>query len=149
REGVTTLLMTFGIGAVVGNLAGGVLADRFGWRATLTALCIGQMVLMPLFSALPVPDIALLVLAFTWSAVGWAFMSAQQMRLIGIAGPQAPVALALNAASIYVGAALGSAFGAWVIQTYGIQAIGIAAGAAAGLALIHITLSALWPPNPR
>ena len=76
-------------------------------------------------------------------------MAAQQMRLIGLAGPQAPVVLAVNAAAIYVGAALGSAFGAWVITTFGMIAVGIAAGLCSALALLHITISVALPPKPH
>ena len=149
RDGVTTILMTFGIGAVIGNIAGGILADRFGWRRTLSALCLCQMAAMPAFSMLPIADAALFGLALLWSASGWAFMSGQQMRLIGLAGAQAPVVLALNAAAIYVGAAIGSAIGAWAIESFGIQSIGLTAGLCATFALAHITLSAAWAPKPR
>jgi len=149
RDGITLTLATFGCGAVAGNILGGFLADRFGWRRTLTGLCLCQMALMPLFSMLPVPVPALLVLAFVWSVCGWSFMAGQQLRLIKLAGPRAPVVLALNAAAIYVGAALGSALGGAVITAFGISALGIAAGLAALSALIHLTLSATLEPRPR
>ena len=142
RDGVTFALLMFGLGAVGGNLLGGVLADRFGWKPTLIALCLGQTALMPLFSLLPLADALLAALAFFWSLIGWAFISGQQMRLIGLAGPQAPVVLALNAAAIYVGAAAGSALGGVVIAIWGVGALGVAAGVCAAFAFAHFTLSA-------
>jgi predicted MFS family arabinose efflux permease len=147
RDGITLTLMIFGAGAVVGNILGGFLADRFGWRATLTGLCLCQAALMPLFSALPMQAGLLLTLAFVWSVCGWSFMAGQQLRLIKLAGPRAPVVLALNAASIYVGAALGSSLGGLVIAGFGIGALGVAAGLCAFGALVHLTLSARLTPR--
>lgn len=146
RDGITFVLLMFGLGAVGGNIMGGALADRFGWHATLTGLCISQMALMPLFSLLPFSTALLAALAFLWALCGWAFMAGQQMRLIALAGDQAPVVLALNAAAIYIGAALGSALGGLVIAGFGITAIGLAAGLTATGALIHLQISSLRSP---
>lgn len=142
RDGVTFVLLMFGLGAVGGNIMGGILADRFGWKPTLIALCCAQMLLMPLFSLLPLPDTVLALLAAAWALTGWAFMAGQQMRLIGLSGAQAPVVLALNAAAIYLGAALGSALGGLVVSIWGAPALGLAAGLCAAGALVHLTLSA-------
>ena len=147
RDGVSFVLLMFGFGAVGGNIMGGYLADRFGWRITLTGLCLSQMIIMPLFSLLPIGQAALALIAFSWALCGWAFMAGQQTRLVGDAGPQAPVVLALNAAAIYIGAALGTAFGGLVIATAGITAIGIAGGIAATVALLHLLLSVRFPPK--
>lgn len=149
RDGVSLILLVFGVGAVGGNILGGILADRFGWRITLAGLCLCQIGIMPLFSTLPVNDVALVGIAFFWSVTGWAFMAGQQTRLIGAAGPQAPVVLALNAAAIYIGAAVGTALGGLVIAGYGLTAVGMAGGVAALFALLHLLLSLrLPPPSP-
>ncbi len=146
RDGISFILLMFGIGAVFGNVMGGILADRFGWRITLTILCLSQMIIMPLYALLPIHPVLVAVISAAWSLFGWAFMAAQQMRLINLAGPQAPVVLALNAAAIYIGAAVGSAIGGLVIAGFGISAIGVAAGLAAAAALIHLQLSVRFPP---
>jgi len=146
RDGIALILLTFGIGAVGGNIMGGILSDRFGWKATLTGLCLSQMILMPLYSLLPMGTGALMLLSFAWSLFGWAFMAGQQMRLIGLAGPQAPVVLALNAAAIYIGAAVGSALGGLVIAGLGYLALGLFGGLAATFALLHLTLSTRLEP---
>ncbi|MEW9918894.1 MFS transporter [Marimonas sp. MJW-29] len=148
RDGIAFILLVFGCGAVCGNMLGGYLADRFGWRVTLAGLCLTQIVIMPLYSLLPVSTAVLIAMSFFWSFFGWAFMAGQQMRLVGMAGSQAPVVLALNAAAIYIGAAVGSALGGLVIATFGIIAIGLAAGIAAALALLHLEVSARLSPAP-
>ncbi|MEL7093090.1 MAG: MFS transporter, partial [Pseudomonadota bacterium] len=149
RNGVSLVLAIFGIGAVIGNIAGGISADRIGWAKTLVAVCILQIVLLPVFSFLPVSDEILLAVALVWSTAGWSFMAGQQMRLVGLAGPQAPVVLALNAAAIYVGAAGGSAVGAWVIDQFGVSALGIAASIGATGALLHLIWSINRAPAPQ
>ncbi|MEM8576289.1 MAG: MFS transporter [Pseudomonadota bacterium] len=147
RDGVTLILALFGSGAVAGNILGGILADRFGWRATLSVLAALQALIMPLFSLLPLPIPALYAIAIAWAVFGWSFMAGQQMRLIGLAGPRAPVVLALNAAAIYIGAALGSGLGAWVLESYGVIWTGLAAGLCALGALVHLQISAAMPPR--
>ncbi|KIN64413.1 Major facilitator superfamily protein [Sulfitobacter noctilucicola] len=148
RDGITFILVMFGLGAVGGNILGGMLADRYGWHRTLTGLCFAQIALMPLFSLLPFSTPLLGVLSVVWAVSGWSFMAGQQMRLINFAGPRAPVVLALNAAAIYVGAAIGSAFGGLVLAQFGITSLGFFAGLAALLALIHLTISARRAPVP-
>ncbi|MDX5383512.1 MAG: MFS transporter [Rhodobacterales bacterium] len=149
RDGITLALLVCGIGAVLGNMMGGALSDRIGPARTLTLLCLAQLVVLPCFSALPLAGgqatllsgalaMALLLL---WSVFGWSFMAAQQARLIGLAPEAAPVILALNAAGVYVGAALGSALGGMVLAGFGLAPLGLVAGALMVLALAHLRLS--------
>lgn len=140
RDGITLVLLLFGAGAVAGNLIGGVLTDRLGSVKSLVLLCLGQIVLMPIFSGLPIGQGMLLVLVFVWSAFGWSFVAPQQVRLLQLAPDLAGVVLALNAAAIYVGTASGSALGG-MVQTVGdLTWLGAAAGITALGALGHI----LW-----
>jgi len=140
RDGITLVLLLFGAGAVAGNLIGGVLTDRLGPVKSLVLLCLGQIVLMPAFSGLPVSGGLLLALVFVWSAFGWSFVAPQQVRLLQLAPSLAGVVLALNAAAIYVGTAAGSALGG-AVQTMGdLTWLGAAGGVVALGALGHI----LW-----
>ncbi|SLN18931.1 Purine efflux pump PbuE [Roseivivax jejudonensis] len=140
RDGITALLVIYGGGAVAGNLMGGWMADRLGAIRTLVVLTLCQIVVMPVFSGLPYPQAAVFVLALVWALVGWSFMAAQQVRLLAIAPGEASVVLALNAAAIYVGAAIGSAVGGAVLARFGLGALGIGGGVAALWVLCHI----LW-----
>jgi MFS transporter, DHA1 family, inner membrane transport protein len=54
---------------------------------------------------------AALVIALLWGAPGFATNGAQQARVVGIAGAQAPVAVACNSSAIYLGQALGTVIG--------------------------------------
>ncbi|MEM9551711.1 MAG: MFS transporter [Pseudomonadota bacterium] len=143
RNGITLALLAFGLGAVVGNLAGGRMSDRIGTTRTLLSLALIQALIMPFFSTLPVQDVLLMLLVFTWAAFGWSFMAAQQSRLIGLDPDRAPVLLALNAAAIYVGAAVGSAVGADALSRAGLTALGMTGGMGALLAAVVLGLS-VW-----
>ncbi|OAN69326.1 hypothetical protein A8B78_05270 [Jannaschia sp. EhC01] len=141
RDGISGVLLAFGVAAVVGNLLGGKLSDRIGPARALMFLACAQVLLMPLFSTLPVAPWLVFVLLFVWSACGWSFISGQQARVIGLAPDRAPIVLSVNAAAIYVGAALGAAVGGAVVAGYGVQALGWAGGAMALAAAAHLAIS--------
>ena len=135
RDGIVLALIVCGFGAVAGNLIGGAVSDRIGAGRTLTILAVSQVLIMPLFSLLPMLSGLVLGLLLLWTSFGWSFQAAQQMRLLSIAPQAAGVILALNAAAIYVGTAVGSALGGAVLSGFGLEALGIGGGLAAILAV--------------
>lgn len=133
--------MLFGLGAVAGNFIGGHLSDRFGPLKTLVLVCLAHMAMLPLFAVMPWNLWLLAGIVMLWSSFAWCFMPPQQSRLVSIA-PSAPaLALALNAAMIYGGIAIGSAIGARLLDWKGLPILGIAAGISAGVALLHLVVS--------
>ncbi|MCF6443989.1 MFS transporter [Nereida sp. MMG025] len=128
---ISLALLVFGIGAVIGNILGGRMADGLGAARTLAILSVAQAAIMPLFFFLPFAMPAAFALILIWSISGWSFMAAQQSRLIALSPVQAPVLLALNAAAIYVGAALGSALGGVVLEAGGYGPLGVVGGGVA------------------
>ena len=143
RNGVTFILVVFGIGAVIGNMAGGRIADRIGPARALIFVTIGLIVIVPLYSLLPIPDTALVALTFVWGVIGWAFMAPQQSRIVSLAPEMQNVSLSLNASAIYVGAAVGSAIGGSIIDNLGFGALGWTTGLALVAVLGHIVLT-IW-----
>ncbi|CAM4107077.1 MFS transporter [Palleronia rufa] len=141
RNGVTAALLVFGVGAVLGNIAGGWMADRLGPVRTLLILSGGQMLTMPLLSLLPFADWAVFALIGVWSLLGWSFMAAQQVRILGILPERPGVVLSLNAAAIYIGAAVGSAVGAVALGRAGYAALGLNGGVVAAGAVAHVLIS--------
>jgi len=141
RDGITLALIVFGVGAVVGNVIGGILADRFGPVRTLMLLSSTQVFWLSLYSWLPFPDWLLLVMIFSQSVCGWSFLAGQQARLVSLAPASAPVLLSLNAAAIYIGAAVGSAIGGAVIARSDLSWLGWTASALAVIAVLHIWIS--------
>jgi DHA1 family inner membrane transport protein len=149
RDGVTLALAVYGLGAVAGNLLGGWAADRIGPYRSLLIVACSQVLLTPALSLLPLPLPATLTLLFVWATLGWSFMAGQQARLAVLAGPQTPVALALNAAAIYVGAALGAAAGGLALGLVGLGGLGLVGGLAGLLAVANIALSHRLSPAGR
>ncbi len=137
----TFYLVLFGLGAVAGNYIGGYLSDRIGPRNTLLIACTAQILIMPLFSIIPWNPVLFAVLVAVWSSFGWSFMAPQQSRLVAIAPQLQALALALNAAMIYVGIAIGSGISGRLMDWHGLAPLGIAGGVAAAVAMIHLLTS--------
>jgi predicted MFS family arabinose efflux permease len=144
----TGFLVLNGIGAVVGNILGGIFTDRIGARATLVAICISQIALLPLFSIVPLTPLELGLLIATWSASSFGFMAPQQARVAQFAPQAIGIVLSINAAMIYIGITIGSAIGSRILGWYGLEALGVAAGIVALLALAHLLASGQPPTLP-
>lgn len=141
RDGVSLTLLIFGAGAPLGNLLGGRMADRLGPARSLILICGAEILCLPLFALLPLPGALLLGFVFFWSLVGWCFSPSQQLRLVALAPPLAPVLMSLHAASIYVGIAAGSGLGGLVLDRSGLLMLGPAAGVVAIVSLGVLILS--------
>ncbi|MGP6087081.1 MFS transporter [Antarctobacter jejuensis] len=135
RDGISLSLLLFGFGAPLGNLLGGVMADRLGPARSLGLICILEALCLPVYGLLPMPGVLLLGFIFAWSLVGWCFSPSQQLRLVGLAPELAPVLMSLHAASIYMGVASGSALGSLVVETGGLMVLGPVASVVAIAAL--------------
>ena len=144
RDGVSLFLAVFGLGGIVGGLIGGKLVDRFGPFRCIAIIIVAQILFQPIFSLLPIPAILFFTIGMIGAGFGWAFMVPQQLRLIAMAPERQGVTLALNAAAIYLGVSTGSAIGAVVVETWGLEYLGCAAGFGAFLALCHFLLSERW-----
>jgi len=147
RDGVSLTLLAYGVGAVTGSLAAGWLTDRFGSRNTMLFVVACQIVITPVFSFLPLPIVVFGAVTFLWALLGWSFMVPQQARLVRQTPERQSVVLALNAACIYVGAAIGAPIGAVVAERFGLESLGIAASLAMIVALIHLVLSEHFAPK--
>ncbi|MBX2870116.1 MAG: MFS transporter [Acidiferrobacterales bacterium] len=141
RNGVTIVLLAFGIGAVIGNFLGGKLSDRFGPFETLCFLCVMQIIALFFLGFLPFSGFILVILVVLWSMFGWSFMVAQQSRLVRQTPERQNVVLSLNAASVYLGAAIGSAIGGALIDPFGLDSLAWFAGLFMLFALIHLVVS--------
>mgnify|MGYP000998784535 CR=1 FL=1 len=127
--------------AYLGNAVGGRMADRFGPDRTLILLAATQVALTPLITLVPFGLAGGMALAFLWSVCGWSFMAPQQMRLVTVDPQTQGVMLALNAASIYLGSAIGSTIGGFVYANWSLAATGPAAAVLCALALAQLLFS--------
>lgn len=122
---LAVLLFAFGLAATVGNLVSGTLTDRFGNRRIINgavAIVALDFALMPWSSAyLPTAVVAIVV----WGLCGWGMLVPQQHRLIQIADAGAPLAIALNAAAIYLAVSASGLTGALGITLVGAHNLGL------------------------
>jgi MFS transporter, DHA1 family, inner membrane transport protein len=134
-------LMLFGLSGVAGTLLGGVAADRFGARATLSTLLpllLGTMLLLPLTTGHPVLMILVLMV---WGLAGFGLMAPQQSMLAALAPAQASLLLSINTSMLYLGTALGAVVGGLASGPLGFARLGWAGAPFAGLALLLVLLS--------
>jgi len=120
---LASMLLVWGIAAVVGIFGGGRLTDKLGPRRTivlaLTLLSFAFFALSAIAKFIPYPHALPLLVAtlVLWGIAAWGFIAPQQVRLIGVAGVDgAPVALSLNASFMYFGSSLGAALGALTLS---------------------------------
>lgn len=116
------MLLAFGVGAVIGNIAGGQAADRFGatrtvcWSLGLSAAMLVLLSVIPAFLPRHLAGPALMAMMVPWGIVGWAFPPAQASRIIKLAPDAAPIVLSLNASALYLGVAAGAVVGGEVLR---------------------------------
>ncbi|TDD05681.1 MFS transporter [Nonomuraea deserti] len=112
-----------GLAGLAGGQLGGRAADRWGADRALMAGIAGFTAVMAAFTACwllrPMALLSLLPLLMVWAAVSWWIPPPAQTRLLAMAGPAAPQALALNSSAVYAGVSGGGALGGLVLDAHG------------------------------
>jgi DHA1 family inner membrane transport protein len=116
---IAGVLMAFGVAALGGTFAGGMLADRVGPTRLIYAICAGFLAVFAVLATAGGHPVAVVGAFLCWGVIGFAFYAAQQSRLVALEPGQATAVLALNASMIYVGTAAGAAIGGAVIAAAG------------------------------
>ncbi|MGW1865966.1 MFS transporter [Streptomyces mauvecolor] len=142
------LLLVFGIAATGGNLGAGALADRYDPRRVVIGATVGIAVVCVLMMAVR-ETFPLVVVAMALSGVvSYSVIGPQQHRIIGQAPPGgAPLVASLNTSAAYLGNFLSSALGALLLTRSAALALPVAAGFAAGAALLTWLLPTRGAPN--
>jgi predicted MFS family arabinose efflux permease len=141
------MLLAFGVGAVIGNLCSGYLADRIGATSvvilSLLASAAVSILIALVLRFLPheISGPLLIALMVLWGAIGWTFPPAQGSRIAGHAPELAHLTLSLNASAIYFGIALGTVVGGRVLEFAAPSDLGFFAAAFPLLALVVLLLS--------
>jgi predicted MFS family arabinose efflux permease len=133
--GLGLLISAFGIGGAAGTWCGGTAADRWGSRRTIAAAA-GVLTVALAILPLEVPTLgAALVVVLVWGLAAFAFVPAQQHRLLGLADAPAPLVLALNSSAINLGFAVGALLGGLVVDAGGAGRLWIVAATCCAAAL--------------
>ncbi len=112
---VPLTLVLVGVGMTVGNLGGGILADRDLQRTLLFGLGALAVVLL-LLAVLSSSIVLLIALAMLVGAVSAVLSPAIQTRLMDVAGDNQSIAAALNHSALNIGNSLGAFLGGAVIS---------------------------------
>ncbi|MEH2508452.1 DHA1 family inner membrane transport protein [Bradyrhizobium sp. AZCC 1578] len=138
---VSPILLVFGVGLSIGNVAGGRLADRGLGRALIGTLAALALVLVALAAVLSIKGLAVSFI-FLLGIAAFATVAPLQLRVLEAAGAEGrTLASSLNIAAFNLGNALGAwAGGLTIDRGLGLAALPLVAAAitAAGLLL------ALW-----
>ncbi|HEY4211977.1 MAG TPA: MFS transporter [Steroidobacteraceae bacterium] len=142
---IPILLLAYGMGAVIGNLVGGFLADRLGLRAPTMGLLALLAVTLGSVGVASSSLVAAATVMMIWAVCGAGLFTLQQQRAIASSAQHSGLILALNNSALYFGAAAGSAFLGSVISMISLSAAAPASAAIAALAwILLVTL-----PQPR
>jgi predicted MFS family arabinose efflux permease len=144
---IPVLLSIFGIGAVVGNVLAGFVADRVGVRGpTLSFLTVLILTLASVGIAGRTVLAAAIVL-LVWAIAVSGLFTLQQQRVIASNPRHSGFMLALNNSALYLGASVGSALEGGVIST---ASLGAASPLSAAIAVVALLLLVALPqPETR
>ncbi|MBS0969450.1 MFS transporter [Chimaeribacter arupi] len=138
---VSGLLIVFGIGAIMGNFAGGRLADKHVMRGVTTVLSSLVIVLVIFWATSIIPVLSAITL-FLFGAIGFSIIPSLQARIQSLAVAAPTLALSVNVSAFNLGNGLGAWAGGSVLDLgFGIRAVPLAAAALAAISLL-ITLFA-------
>jgi DHA1 family inner membrane transport protein len=138
---ISTLLLIWGAGNVVGNWLGGYIVDLVG---SGRAIAVSLLVLAVTLSLLPTTSTFLpgtIALLFLWGVAVWTTWPALQNRLHQRSPHLASQALALNGSIDILGNAAGAGVGGLIVSTLPVQALAWSGGAFAFVALFSFLLS--------
>ncbi len=141
RSWIPLGLMVFGIGMVVGNFAGGRMADRSVIRGLYISM-VSLAVVLAIFVAAARNPLTAMVVLFGIGASGAAIAPALQTRLMDVAAEAQTLAAALNHSALNIANAAGAWIGGLVIAAgYGYTAPAAAGAALAVIGLVMLTIS--------
>lgn len=117
---VSLIMLVYGASVAVGNLYGGMLADRLGAIRALTWIFGGLASLLLIFSVTAGHPIAAVLTILVWGAFAFGNVPGLQVYVVQLAERHVPesvdVASGLNIAAFNIGIALGSVIGGRVVD---------------------------------
>ena len=133
---VTRVLVVFGVGITLGNLAGGRLAD---WKQ-MPVLISGIMLLILIFLAMPLLEtkvVPAVLMVFVWGCIHFAAGAPLQARIVDQAKGAPNLASTLNQGAFNLGNALGASLGGIMLtEGIGYRFLSLGSAAVASVALL-------------
>jgi MFS transporter, DHA1 family, inner membrane transport protein len=137
---VPAALLAYGVFSAIGGLWGGKLVNRSALRTLKLSVLMQAALLGALMFTAGAP-ITALALGMIWGLTAWVFVSAAQVRVVELAGPQADVASSVAVSAFNVGNAAGALLGGIVVATWGVSVAPIVSAVFVLLGLGTIAIS--------
>jgi predicted MFS family arabinose efflux permease len=142
--GLGLVIAAFGVGGAAGTWWGGAAADAWGSARTI-AVAAGLLTLaLALLTPAASTPVGALAVVLVWGLAAFAFVPAQQHRLLGLTDAPAPLVLALNSSAINLGFAVGALVGGHVVDAGGAGRLALVAAGCCGAALVLHTVLTHW-----
>jgi DHA1 family inner membrane transport protein len=138
---VSALLALFGLGIVLGNWTGGLLADRFGPDRLLPIFLVIAMLIQLSLPLVTTTIIGGAIILLLWGISFSLLFIPQQQLLLNIAPEHANVILALNNSALYLGIAGGSAVGGLALRFFPVTQLAWIGVISMLTALLFITIN--------
>lgn len=148
EHSVTWILVLFGLGVTLGNIAGGKLAD---WKL-MPSLIVNFAVLAGIIALFPLTlhhPVLAIVNVFLWGIAAFGIMPGIQLRIMNLAHKAPLLATTSSHSALNLGNAAGAYLGGVTINTLGIASIPWLASGLAVLALCGAWLSYLSTRNDK
>ncbi|WP_042215311.1 MFS transporter [Paenibacillus borealis] len=148
EHSVTWILVLFGLGVTLGNIAGGKLAD---WKL-MPSLIVNFAVLAGIIALFPLTlhhPVLAIVNVFLWGIAAFGIMPGIQLRIMNLAHKAPLLATTSSHSALNLGNAAGAYLGGVTINTLGIASIPRLASGLAVLALCGAWLSYLSTRNDK
>ena len=141
ENAVSSILLVFGAGMILGNILGGKLADR-DLRNSLLITLTGLLIILGLMGFVLSSKILAVLFVGLLGIGAFATVAPLQMRVLEqAAGEGQNLASSLNIAAFNLGNALGAAFGGWTISSkLGLHGLPAMAGALTVIGIVVV----LW-----
>ncbi|MDQ0202086.1 MFS transporter [Neobacillus ginsengisoli] len=121
---ISIILMTLGIGSLIGSRLGGFLADRIGKVRTLLGSMAVQALTLALVSTVSASSVLITVmLLMLWEIACWTFGPTQNFNLVSLAPEASGIVLSLNSSFVQLGFAAGAGIGGIVVGGWSIMEI--------------------------
>ncbi|GIP27927.1 MFS transporter [Paenibacillus sp. J23TS9] len=135
EQSVTWILVLFGIGVTLGNIAGGKLAD---WKLMPSVLGIfaSLSVLLTIFTFTVKSPVLAVITIFLWGAASFAVMPGIQVKIMNMAQDAPALASTSNHSAGNLGNAFGAFCGGWVIDNMGLTSLPWVGAVLVGLAFL-------------
>jgi DHA1 family inner membrane transport protein len=137
------LLVLWGLGGTVANLAFGRLVDRIGSRSVILSTLVVLAIVsasMPWTGASIWTAVPVIVIS---GAAGWGLLVPQQYRLVSLNPSIAPVLLGLNTAGSFIGISSAGVIGAVALPLVGAHYLGLVGSVLAVIAFIVAELATM------